>query len=269
MQDLESDECQPGSVVLLHMVAHNPSGFDPSHEQWQAILEVVQRKRLLPLMDNAYQGFFRGLQEDAYAAHLFAAAGVEMLLACSFSKNFGLYGERVGCLHVLSANASAGPAILSNLTALTRTLHSNCPSYGARIVTTILGDADLKARWMQECAMMANRLNTMRAQMHALLLEHKTPGNYTSRGVVIITISFQSICLTYCLHFHLVCMSICVHAMSACMVAHLTGADELISIFHDTQATGIISLRRGECSPLQVSTQQSSRVCRASTTYTC
>ena len=158
------------------MVAHNPSGFDPSPEQWQSILEVVQRKHLLPLMDNAYQGFYRGLQEDAHAARLFADAGVEMLVACSFSKNFGLYGERVGCLHVLSADASQGPAILSNLSALSRTLHSNCPSYGARIVATILGDAELKALWVQECAMMANRLNSMRSQMHALLLEHNTPG---------------------------------------------------------------------------------------------
>lgn len=178
LQDLNSAHCPEGSIVLLHMVAHNPSGFDPSPDQWQALLEVVQRRHLLPFMDNAYQGFFRGLQEDAYAARLFAAAGVEMLLACSFSKNFGLYGERVGCLHVLSADASAGPAILSNLTALSRTLHSNCPSYGARIVAAILSDVELKKKWMQECAMMANRLNTMRAQMHALLLELKTPGNW-------------------------------------------------------------------------------------------
>jgi aspartate/tyrosine/aromatic aminotransferase len=183
-------QCPEGSIVLLHMVAHNPSGFDPSPEQWQQVLEVVQRRRLFPLMDNAYQGFFRGLQEDAYAARLFAAAGVEMLLACSFSKNFGLYGERVGCLHVLSADASAGTAILSHLTALSRTLHSNCPSYGARVVATILGDEELRAQWQGECAGMAGRLNAMRKQMHALLLEHNTPGEEGGRAT--------------CSHFYLI-----------------------------------------------------------------
>jgi aspartate/tyrosine/aromatic aminotransferase len=174
LEDLR--HCPVGSMVLLHMVAHNPSGFDPSPEQWQQILDVVKERHLFTLMDNAYQGFFRGLQEDAYAARLFANAGVEMLLACSYSKNFGLYGERVGCLHVLSAESSAGPAILSHLTALSRTLHSNCPSYGARIVAIILGDKELKAEWVRECDMMAGRLNSVRAQLHSLLVELKTPG---------------------------------------------------------------------------------------------
>lgn len=164
--------------MLLHMVAHNPSGFDPSPKQWQQIVGAVKERRLFPLLDNAYQGFYRGLVTDAFPARLLANAGVEMLIACSYSKNFGLYGERVGCLHVLSAEASMSAAILSHLIALSRTLHSNCPAYGARIVATILGDPELKTLWTQECNMMAGRLNSVRAQLHSLLLELKTPGTW-------------------------------------------------------------------------------------------
>ena len=168
--------CPEGSVILLHMVAHNPSGFDPSEAQWLDILNVVQERKLLPFMDNAYQGFYRGLLQDAYPARLFANAGVEMLMACSYSKNFGLYGERVGCLHILSEDACAGTAILSNVVALSRTLCSNCPAHGAKIVATILSSPKLKELWVRECATMANRLNTVRTDLYNKLIDNNTPG---------------------------------------------------------------------------------------------
>lgn len=170
--------CPPGSVVLLHMVAHNPSGCDPTREEWQSILQVVQEKNLFPFFDNAYQGFSQNLEDDAYSVRLFASAGVEMLVACSYSKNFGLYGERVGSLHVFSADVTKGPALISHLSSLSRGLHSNCPSFGAKIVATILSRPDLKALWKEECCFMSSRLNSIRAKLYQLLVSHEAPGNW-------------------------------------------------------------------------------------------
>lgn len=100
LSDLRS--ATPGSVVVLHACAHNPTGVDPTPEQWQEILKVVQEKKLIPLFDSAYQGYASGdLDKDAYAIRLFAQSGLEMFVTQSFAKNMGLYGERVGMLHVV------------------------------------------------------------------------------------------------------------------------------------------------------------------------
>ena len=100
-EDLKNLE--KNSIVLFHACAHNPTGVDLTHEQWEEILKIVKKREILPFFDMAYQGFASGdLDEDAYAVRLFANAGINMLLAQSFAKNFGLYGERIGCLSILT-----------------------------------------------------------------------------------------------------------------------------------------------------------------------
>lgn len=171
--------CPEGSIVLFHMCAHNPTGVDPSEDQWREILRVVQEKKLLPFFDNAYQGFVTGCPEtDAFPVRLFVAAGLEMLVACSFAKNFGLYGERVGALHVVVSDPSTIPAIASQLRLVTRVMYSTCPLYGARIVSMILNTPRLKAQWLVDCKDMADRLNAVRVQLYSTLLDKGVPGTW-------------------------------------------------------------------------------------------
>jgi len=130
-----------GSVVVLHGCAHNPTGIDPSGEQWAALAELCARRRLLPFFDVAYQGFASGdLDVDAAAPRLFAAAGLELLVAQSYSKNLGLYSDRVGALNVLLADARTAPAVLSQLKRIARSMYSNPPAHGAKLVAEVLGD---------------------------------------------------------------------------------------------------------------------------------
>lgn len=158
--DLRS--CPPRSIVLLHMCAHNPTGVDPSQDQWQQILEVVKERELFPLFDAAYQGFVSGSpDEDAYPVRLFVEAGVEMMVACSFAKNFGLYGDRIGALHVFT-RAENVPRVSSQLRVISRSLYSTCPLHGARIVSTILNDPERRNKWLAECKGMADRLSSVR-----------------------------------------------------------------------------------------------------------
>jgi aspartate aminotransferase len=135
-----------GSVVLLHACAHNPTGVDPTREQWTALAALMQKRRLLPWFDIAYQGFASGdLDADAWAVRHFAAMGFEMLVSQSFAKNFGLYCERVGALHVVTGSKPAAAAVLSQLEAIARPMYSNPPAHGARVVARVLGDAELNA----------------------------------------------------------------------------------------------------------------------------
>jgi len=178
LQDISS--APEGSVVLFHMCAHNPTGVDPTEDQWREILKAVQDRKLLPFFDNAYQGFVTGCPDtDAFPVRLFAAAGLEMLVACSFAKNFGLYGERVGALHVVVSDPVTVPAITSQLRLISRTLYSTCPLYGARIVATIMNTPHLKAQWLEDCKAMADRLNSVRVKLHAALLERGVPGSWS------------------------------------------------------------------------------------------
>jgi hypothetical protein len=135
-----------GSIVMLHAVAHNPTGVDPTRAQWALILEACRRRRLLPWFDIAYQGFASGdPAEDAWAVRHFASQGMEMLVSQSFAKNMGLYCERVGALHVVAADAASAAAALSNVEAIVRPMYSNPPAHGARIVAKVLGNAELRA----------------------------------------------------------------------------------------------------------------------------
>eukprot|EP01041_Mallomonas_annulata_P001104 gene1104-2148_t len=172
-------DCPRGSIILLHMCAHNPSGVDPSEDQWRKILEVVQTNDLFPFFDNAYQGFVTGCPDtDAFPVRLFAAAGREMFVACSFAKNFGLYGERAGALHVVTSSAPTVAAIASQLRVISRAIYSTCPVYGARIVSLILNTPQLHMKWRQDCMMMATRLSSVRSQLYDAIVAQGTPGDW-------------------------------------------------------------------------------------------
>lgn len=161
-----------GDIVLLHGCCHNPSGADPSAAQWAEIAGLCQSRQLLPLIDLAYQGFGDGLTEDAVSVRAFEAAGAEFLIASSFSKNFGLYNERVGALTAVLREAETATRVLSQVKVCIRANYSNPSSHGGAIVSTILGDAALRAEWEQELAAMRNRINGMRSLFVAALARH-------------------------------------------------------------------------------------------------
>ena len=154
-----------GEVVLLHASCHNPTGADLSQTQWQELVPLFRRRKLLPFIDMAYQGLGTGENEDAYGIRLFAAELPEVLVAVSCSKNFGLYRERVGVLHVVTDAAAAGVAALSHEVRVARSIYSMPPDHGAAIVNEILGDAALRAGWASELALMRERINGLRKQL--------------------------------------------------------------------------------------------------------
>jgi aromatic-amino-acid transaminase len=151
-----------GDVVVLHSCCHNPTGVDISKENWASVLEVVQARGLIPFLDLAYQGFADGIDADAYAPRLFAAAMSPVFLSSSFSKSFSLYGERVGALSVVTGNADEAARVLSQLKRVARTNYSNPPTHGADIVTRVLNTPELRTLWEQELAGMRERIKAMR-----------------------------------------------------------------------------------------------------------
>ena len=161
-----------GDVVLLHACCHNPTGFDLSQDDWHAVLEVVRRRELLPLIDFAYQGFGDGLEEDAWAVRLFAAELPELLITSSCSKNFGLYRDRTGALLVCSHDADKLLDVRSQLALLARNLWSTPPDHGAAVVAQILGDADLKRLWVEEVEAMRQRIAELRVGLVEALAPH-------------------------------------------------------------------------------------------------
>lgn len=153
---------QPGDVVCLHACCHNPTGIDPTPDQWRQIAATLAERKALPLVDFAYQGFGDGIAEDAQGLLQISAACPEALIASSFSKNFGLYGERVGALTVTAADAQACEAALSQLKTCVRSNYSNPPKHGAAIVASVLGDAELRALWERELTAMRERIRRLR-----------------------------------------------------------------------------------------------------------
>jgi aspartate/tyrosine/aromatic aminotransferase len=150
-----------GDVLLLHACCHNPSGVDPSEEQWRAITNVVVERELVPFIDMAYQGFATDLDQDAFAIRHMAGRVAEMVVSSSCSKNFGLYRDRVGILSVLAGDAASRTIVQSQVNNYVRTLYSVPPDHGAAVVSTILHDDDLRSAWKGELAEMRNRLNDM------------------------------------------------------------------------------------------------------------
>jgi len=165
-----------GDVVLLHACCHNPSGLDPSEQEWQAITDIIVERELLPFVDSAYQGFARGVEDDAFAIRHMAARVPEMIVSTSCSKNFGLYRDRVGTLSFLSADAATQAIVSSQANNCVRTLYSVPPDHGAAVVSTILHDSELHAEWLDEVNDMRARLQGMRALLNDALIE-KTPNN--------------------------------------------------------------------------------------------
>jgi aromatic-amino-acid transaminase len=157
----------PGDAVLLHASCHNPTGANLSAEQWRAVTDLIAARGLMPLVDIAYQGYGRGLDEDAAGLRMLLAAVPEMLVAVSCSKSFGLYRERTGAIYAACGNADAVPALRSNLAALARVNYSMPPDHGSAIVSTILGDAALKADWMAEIEAMRQRITAIRERLAA------------------------------------------------------------------------------------------------------
>jgi aspartate aminotransferase len=152
------------SIVLLHACAHNPTGVDPTEDQWKAIAEAVKEGEHFPFFDMAYQGFASGdTDKDAFALRYFIKEGLRPVLAQSFAKNMGLYGERVGAFSVVCESAEEKKRVDSQIKILVRPLYSNPPIHGARIASEILNDASLNKQWLGEVKDMADRIITMRA----------------------------------------------------------------------------------------------------------
>lgn len=150
------------SIILLQASAHNPTGFDFSIEQWKILSSLIAEKQLFPYFDLAYQGFAQGIEEDTFPIRYFIEQGHELFVGVSFSKNFSLYGERVGLLGVFLKTPEACRAIRSQFKVIVRPIYSNPPIHGGRIVDTILSDTTLKQEWIDEVKSMRERLKKMR-----------------------------------------------------------------------------------------------------------
>lgn len=166
------ESAQAGDVVLFHGCCHNPTGIDPTLEQWQTLAKLSQQKGWLPLFDFAYQGFARGLEEDAEGLRAFAATHQELLVASSYSKNFGLYNERVGAFTLVAADSDTANRAFSQVKATIRANYSNPPAHGAAVVATILSNDALRTLWEQELTDMRNRIQRMR-QLFVNTLQEK------------------------------------------------------------------------------------------------
>lgn len=172
-----------GSVIVLHACAHNPTGVDPTQEQWKKIAEVMKQRKLFPFFDTAYQGFASGsLEKDGWAINYFVEQGFELVIAQSYAKNFGLYGERAGCFHFITAPgpqaSETTSRVGSQLAILQRSEISNPPAYGARIASLVLNDDKLFAQWEEDLRTMSGRIIEMRKALRSKLEEMGTPGKW-------------------------------------------------------------------------------------------
>ncbi len=158
-----------GTIVVLHACCHNPTGYDLTHEQWDSVIDVVDRQGLVPFIDMAYQGFADGVEEDSWVVRRFAERIASFLVATSFSKSFGLYGERVGALSVVCADTQEASRVRSQMKIVVRTNYSNPPTHGALLVATVLADVQLRALWVEELAGMRGRIQGIRESLVAQL----------------------------------------------------------------------------------------------------
>ena len=170
LEDLS--QASEGDVVLLHGCCHNPTGIDPTPEQWQELAALSAKNGWLPLFDFAYQGLANGLDQDAYGLRAFAANHKELLVASSFSKNFGLYNERVGAFTLVAENAEIASTALTQVKSIIRTLYSNPASHGGATVATVLNDPQLRQEWENELTEMRERIKKMRHLFVQLLKEY-------------------------------------------------------------------------------------------------
>ncbi|SDE70698.1 aromatic amino acid transaminase [Limimaricola pyoseonensis] len=162
-------EAQPGDVVLLHGCCHNPTGANPTAEQWDEIVATLKARQLVPMIDIAYQGFGDGLDADAAATRLIASSLDEVLIAASCSKNFGIYRERTGILMAIARDVPQARKAQDNLAYLNRQNYSFPPDHGARVVSTILTDPELRADWQAELEEVREGMLKLREQLAAEL----------------------------------------------------------------------------------------------------
>ncbi|GAB4837259.1 Aspartate aminotransferase 3, chloroplastic [Ancistrocladus abbreviatus] len=178
LEDLGS--APSGAIVLLHACAHNPTGVDPTLQQWEEIKQLIRSKGLLPFFDSAYQGFASGnLDADAQSIRMFVADGGECLVAQSYAKNMGLYGERVGALSIVCKTADVASRVESQLKLVIRPMYSNPPIHGASIVALILRDRNMYNEWTMELKAMADRIISMRQKLFDALCARGTPGDWS------------------------------------------------------------------------------------------
>jgi aspartate aminotransferase len=178
LEDL-TGRVRPGDLVLLHACCHNPTGVDLSADQWQQLADLAAEKKWLPLVDFAYQGFGQGLDEDSTGLRHLLARCDELLLATSFSKNLGLYSERVGTAAIVTRDASAAKAALSQLKRSVRANYSNPPRHGAAVVAAVLADAELNKLWLEELAEMRTRITQMRQQLVGALNQGQSQRDFS------------------------------------------------------------------------------------------
>ncbi|BFY97532.1 hypothetical protein BsWGS_00572 [Bradybaena similaris] len=167
------------AVIILHAVAHNPTGVDLNKDQWKQTCALCKEKKVFVLLDCAYQGFASGsLDDDGWASRYFAEQDIDLFIAQSFSKNFGLYNERTGNLIVVTRDPKKLPEIRSQMEIQIRVIWSNPPNHGARIVTTVLNNNAYFEEWKSQIETMANRIKKMRHELVDNLKKLGTPGNW-------------------------------------------------------------------------------------------
>jgi len=167
------------SIILLHACAHNPTGVDPKPEQWKELSQLIKKKNLYPFFDMAYQGFATGsVDGDSFAVRQFLEDGHNICLSQSYAKNMGLYGERAGAFTLVCKDKEEASRCASQMKILIRPLYSSPPIHGARLVTTVLSDPEIRAEWLQDVEGMANRIITMRQKLKDGLVREGSTRNW-------------------------------------------------------------------------------------------
>jgi len=225
------EKLPPGAIVVLHACCHNPTGVDPTPQQWDEIIAIVRGRALVPYVDLAYQGFADGIDADASVARKFAATPGPLLVSSSFSKSFSLYGERVGALSVVAGDKDEAARVLSQLKRIIRANYSNPPTHGGKIVTTVLCSPELRALWEAELATMRDRIKLMRATL-VERLHGRVPGAdfrymLTQRGMFSYSGLTKAQVQTLCEEFSVYAIDtgrICVAALNTRNVADVAAA---------------------------------------------
>lgn len=166
-------------ILILHACCHNPTGADLNEAQWTALAQLIKEKELIPFLDMAYQGFAKGVEEDAKAIHIMTDAGLPVLIANSFSKSFSLYGERVGALSVVTKSSDEQVRVTSQLKKMVRANYSSPPAFGAAIVGHVLSNPTLRQEWFDELSEMRQRIHAMREKFVALLNQGQTKKDFS------------------------------------------------------------------------------------------
>jgi aromatic-amino-acid transaminase len=176
-----------GAIIVLHACCHNPTGVDPTMDQWHEIAAAVRAGGLIPFLDMAYQGFGDGVPEDGAVVKLFATTPGPIFISSSFSKSFSLYGERIGALTISAGDKEEAARVLSQLKRVIRTNYSNPPTHGGALVAAALNDAQARALWEKELGEMRDRIKAMRVALHAALKKLVPNANFenilTQRGM--------------------------------------------------------------------------------------